>query len=83
MDFCYYRCSGSDDYRFGGERICNNAQMQGEFLETAVWHEVCELLRHPESLEHEYQSSGRVRASLESVETLKAQRLKVQHARSD
>src|SRR6266446_193093 len=70
-DFRYYRCSGSDGYRFGGERICNNAQMQGEFLETAVWHEVCELLRHPERLEHEYQSSGGVGASLETVETLK------------
>src|SRR6266446_6040919 len=70
-DFHYYRCSGSDGYRFGGERICNNAQMQGEFLETAVWHEVCELLRHPERLEHEYQSSGGVGASLETVETLK------------
>jgi site-specific DNA recombinase len=79
-DFRYYRCSGSDGYRFGGERICNNAQMQGEFLETAVWHEVCELLRHPERLEHEYQSSGRVGASLENVETLKAKRLKLQHA---
>jgi site-specific DNA recombinase len=79
-DFRYYRCSGSDGYRFGGERICNNAQMQGEFLETAVWHEVCELLRHPERLEHEYQSSGRVGASLENVETLKSQRLKLQHA---
>jgi site-specific DNA recombinase len=79
-DFRYYRCSGSDGYRFGGERICNNGQMQGEFLETAVWHEVCELLRHPERLEHEYQSSGGVGASLETVETLKAQRLKLQHA---
>jgi site-specific DNA recombinase len=36
--------------------------------------------RHPERLEHEYQSSGRVGASLENVETLKAQRLKLQHA---
>src|SRR5258707_3498776 len=32
----YYRCSGSDGYRFGGERICSNAQIQGELLETAV-----------------------------------------------
>jgi site-specific DNA recombinase len=79
-DFRYYRCSGSDGYRFGGERICNNAQIQGESLETAVWHEVCELLRHPERLEHEYQSSGRVGVSLERVETLKAQRAKLQHA---
>src|SRR5712691_4026174 len=79
-DFRYYRCSGSDGYRFGGERICSNAQIQGQFLESAVWHEVCDLLTHPERLEDEYQSSGRVGASLESVETLKAQRLKLQRS---
>jgi len=79
-DFRYYRCSGSDGYRFGGERICSNAQVQGEFLESAVWHEVCDLLTHPERLEHEYHGADRVGASLESVETLKAQRLKLEHA---
>jgi site-specific DNA recombinase len=79
-DFRYYRCSGSDGYRFGGERICSNAQMQGEFLETAVWHEVCELQGTPRGWKHEYQSSGRVGASLESVETIQAQRAKLQHA---
>jgi site-specific DNA recombinase len=28
-DFLYYRCSGSDGCRFGGERMCRNAQVQG------------------------------------------------------
>jgi site-specific DNA recombinase len=79
-DFRYYRCSGSDGYRFGGERICSNAQVQGKFLESAVWHEMCDLLTHPERLEHECQCNGRVGASLENVETLRAQRLKLQHA---
>lgn len=75
------RCSlGSDGYRFGGERICSNAQVQGQFLESGLWHEVCDLLTHPARLGHEYQGGGRVGASLESVETLKAQRLKLQHA---
>ncbi len=46
-DFRYCWCSGSDGYRFGGERICSNAQVQGEFLEKAVWREVSELLRNP------------------------------------
>src|SRR5229473_1621689 len=31
-DFVYYRCSGSDSYRFGGERISSNSQVQGAFL---------------------------------------------------
>jgi site-specific DNA recombinase len=79
-DFRYYRCSGSDGYRFGGERICSNAQVQGAFLETAVWHEVCELLKNPQRLEREYQDRKTEGASLEEVETLKAQRGKLQHA---
>jgi len=79
-DFRYYRCSGSDSYRFGGERICSNAQIQGEFLETAVWRDVSDLLTNPERLEREYQDGSRAGTSLENVETLKAQRLKLQHA---
>ncbi len=79
-DFCYYRCSGSDGYRFGGERICSNSQVQGKFLDSAVWHEVCDLLTHPERLEHDHQRGGKVGASLEHIETLKAQRLKLQDA---
>jgi site-specific DNA recombinase len=78
-DFRYYRCSGSDGYRFGGERICSNAQIQGEFLETAVWREVCELLTNPESLEREHEDRSRASASLANVETLKAQGVKLQH----
>src|SRR5260370_25127396 len=31
-DFRYYRCSRSDGYRFGGKRICRNAQSHGQFL---------------------------------------------------
>src|SRR5947209_17008449 len=32
-DFRYYRCSGTDAYRFGGERICSNTQIRAESLE--------------------------------------------------
>src|SRR5260370_39437182 len=79
-DFRYYLCRDRMGYRFGGERICSNAQIHGQFLESAVWHGVCDLLTHPERLEHEYQVGGKVGASLESVETLNAQRLKLQPA---
>jgi site-specific DNA recombinase len=71
--------SGTDGYRFAGERICNNAQMQGEFLETAVWREVSDLLRNPGRLERDYKVGSRASASLDNVEALKAQRLKLQH----
>jgi site-specific DNA recombinase len=79
-DFIYYRCGGSDGYRFGGEAICSNKQVQGKFLETAVWNEVCELLTNPQKLEKEYLARNKVEASFGNVEALKSQRAKLQHA---
>lgn len=77
-DFRYYRCSGSDGYRFGGERVCSNTQVQGKFVETAVWQEVCDLLTNPQRLEREYQDRNMAGAALEHVQTLKAQRAKLE-----
>jgi site-specific DNA recombinase len=79
-DYRYYRCTGTDGYRFGGERICSNGQIQAEFLEAAVWHEVCDLLMNPEKLERDYKEGGEADASLRNAEALKALRLKQQHA---
>jgi len=53
--YAYYRCIGSDAYRFGGERICTNKQVRTDMLETAVWEDVCALLNHPERVAQEYQ----------------------------
>jgi len=77
-DYRYYRCTGSDGYRFGGERICSN-EIQAEFLEAAVWHEVCDLLKNPEKLEREFKE-GEAVASLQNAEALEALRLKQKHA---
>lgn len=57
MDFRYYRCSGADPYRFGGERICSNTQIRAESLETKIWDTVCKILKNPGSLE------GRIRTT--------------------
>jgi site-specific DNA recombinase len=76
----YYRCTGSDGYRFGGERICSNGQIRAEFLEGAVWHEVCDLLKDPEKLEQEFHEGGAAIGSLQNAEALRARRLKQQHA---
>jgi site-specific DNA recombinase len=79
-DFIYYRCSGSDAYRFGGERICTNSQVQGAFLETTVWHEVSSLLMNPERIELEHRERSTVGTLLDNLETLKSQRTKLQRA---
>jgi site-specific DNA recombinase len=53
-DYAYYRCIGSDAYRFGGERLCYNTQVRTDRLEQAVWTEVCQLLDDPPRLAQEY-----------------------------
>jgi len=42
--YAYYRCIGSDAYRFGGVRLCWNKQLRTDLVEQAVWEEVCRLL---------------------------------------
>lgn len=54
-DYAYYRCIGTDAYRFGGERICDNLQVRTDKLDEWVWDEVCTLLENPHRLEQEYQ----------------------------
>jgi site-specific DNA recombinase len=63
--YAYYRCLGTDAYRFGGARVCDNPQVRTDLLDLAVWQEVCALLAHPERLAEEYrrrlQSPGRAK----------------------
>jgi len=53
-DYAYYRCLGTDAYRFGGERVCKNRQVRTDLLDAAVWNEVKTLLENPQRLEEEY-----------------------------
>jgi site-specific DNA recombinase len=52
--YAYYRCLGTDAYRFGGERVCHNHQVRTDLLDVAVWGEACALLGQPNRLEQEY-----------------------------
>ena len=52
--YAYYRCVGTDAYRFGGHRLCPNTQVRTDRLELTVWQEVCALLAHPERLAQEF-----------------------------
>jgi len=53
-DYAYYRCIGTDAYRFGGERVCHNGQVRTDLLDLTVWQEVCGLLEDPQRVEQEY-----------------------------
>jgi site-specific DNA recombinase len=53
--YAYYRCIGTDAYRFGGERICSIRQVRTDVLETAVWQDVRALLADPSRIRQEYE----------------------------
>ena len=52
--YAYYRCIGTDAYRFGGQRLCHNKQVRTDLLEESVWQDVCSLLKDPQRVEQEY-----------------------------
>ncbi|NNF96634.1 MAG: recombinase family protein, partial [Halobacteria archaeon] len=53
--YAYYRCIGSDAYRFGGERICDNRQVRTQRLDDLVWEHVVDALKNPKRLKNEYE----------------------------
>jgi site-specific DNA recombinase len=55
VPYAYYRCTGSDAYRFGGQRLCWNKQVRTDLLDAAVWEDVRSLLSEPERIKVEYE----------------------------
>ena len=43
----YYRCLGSDDYRYQGGRICGNKPVRADYVDQVVWDHVTALLAGP------------------------------------
>ena len=43
----YYRCLGSDDYRYEGGRVCHNKPVRAGYLDTVVWDHITGLLADP------------------------------------
>jgi DNA invertase Pin-like site-specific DNA recombinase len=43
----YYRCVGSDNYRFEGGRVCGNQPVRADYLDTVVWDHITGLLADP------------------------------------
>ena len=49
----YYRCLGSDDYRWEGGRVCSNRPVRQDHIDGLVWEAVLELLADPELVRQE------------------------------
>lgn len=43
----YYRCLGSDDYRYEGGRVCANKPVRADYLDTVVWDHIIGLIADP------------------------------------
>ena len=43
----YYRCLGSDDYRYEGGRVCGNKPVRADYADQVVWDHVTGLLADP------------------------------------
>ena len=43
----YYRCLGSDDYRYEGGRVCRNQPVRADYLDQVVWDHITGLLAGP------------------------------------
>jgi len=52
--YAYYKCRGSEGYRFGGQRLCRNRAIRTDRLDAAVWDDVSSLLSEPERIRAEY-----------------------------
>ena len=70
--YAYYRCIGSDAYRFGGQRLCGNLPVRTALLEEAVWQDVCSLLQEPQRIAREHERRLTQPEHNESVDSLQA-----------
>jgi len=80
----YYRCLGSDDYRYQGGRVCDNKPVRADYLDDVVWGQVTALLADPTLVQGELDrrltelraanpaTSERVRLERERSRTAKA-----------
>jgi site-specific DNA recombinase len=49
----YYRCSGSDAYRFPNGKVCQSRPIRQDFLDSVVWSQVVQLLNNPSLIKKE------------------------------
>ena len=49
----YYRCLGSDDYRYEGGRVCTNQPVRADYLDTLVWDHIIALITDPQLIRAE------------------------------
>jgi site-specific DNA recombinase len=56
--YAYYRCVGSDGYRFAGGRVCHNPQVRVDLLDGYVWESVLRVMEDPGHVLEEWSQRG-------------------------
>ncbi|MDP6504374.1 MAG: recombinase family protein, partial [Planctomycetota bacterium] len=79
----YYRCIGSDNYRFAEGRKCHSRPIRQDYLDPLVWEKVIELLKTPalvqEEINRRIEQSRQRNPILKRQETLGKERARVQN----
>jgi site-specific DNA recombinase len=52
--YAYYRCRGSEAWRYGGQKLCRTRGIRTDQLDAAVWQDVFALLSEPGRVREEY-----------------------------
>src|SRR6185437_147162 len=52
--YAYYRCVGTDAFRFAGGRVCTNGQVRADQLDDYVWESVQHVLEDPDRVIQEW-----------------------------
>ncbi len=72
----YYRCLGSDNYRWEHGRVCSNRPIRQDYLDALVWEQITQLMANPTLIRQELDrrleelhSSNPVRSQQEHLES--------------
>jgi site-specific DNA recombinase len=63
----YYRCTGTDGYRFHDGRRCSVRQLRVEILDEIVWSQVKKLIERPDLVLNEYEQRSRQKQRKDST----------------
>ncbi len=77
----YYRCLGSDDYRYQGGRVCSNKPVRADYLDQVVWDHITGLLADPALIRAEI-AKRLQRARTSDPVTRQRQRLELEQAQA-
>lgn len=72
----YYRCLGSDDYRYEHGRVCSSAPVRQDYLDELVWSQVVALLANPKIIRVELE---RRLQQMRATSPISAQKVRLEH----